>query len=305
MNNFKKNIYRLNSNNCNLQPLSVFTTNPTNQEGNNGTATITYSGNQGDLSYNLNGGNYIQITTLNTFTITGLNSFTDYTVIVKENLEQTCQTLITFQLGQSSFYFDADYIMLTYEFTDGTDLDTKTRIAIPNIGQDTPNEYLGYLAGGPVMQYPPTPSTPILTFGGDNTGQGFESVLIDIKEFERLYYRPEANPPVESFTLDCRCLWYQVNSIGIQDVVVKAKLWKGGTPVKNSCSFTDINGIVHHFCWSNTTSLVRDLNSVPVKISGTGEGIDRVSGQRAATLTYNLTTKKGFLNSNDTTTPVV
>jgi hypothetical protein len=39
-----------------------------------------------------------------------------------------------------SFTFNADYIVVSYEFTDGTDLDTKTRIVTPNIGQDTVEE---------------------------------------------------------------------------------------------------------------------------------------------------------------------
>ena len=47
MRSFKKNIYKLNSKSCNLEPLSVITTDPTNEAGDNVTATITYSGNQG------------------------------------------------------------------------------------------------------------------------------------------------------------------------------------------------------------------------------------------------------------------
>lgn len=290
MNNFKRNIYKTGVSFCNLLPLTVVTTNPTNLEGNNGTATVSYSGNQGGVSYSLNGGVFIQITTPDTFTVTGLSASTQYTIVVKEDSDGTCQKELTFQLGVSSFYFDADYIMLTYQFTGGRDLDTKTRMVYPNIGQVDPSKYLGYRSsGGTVFQYPPTLPTPILKFGGDNQGTGFESVLINIKNFKLAY------PRETSFTIDCRCLWF--GAMGSNPVTVAARLWKGGTPVQDGCASTP-----KYFCWTNITKIdQRDLNSVPKLITST----DRTSGQRAATLTYNLLTKTGILDNNDSTTPFV
>jgi hypothetical protein len=37
---------------------------------------------------------------------------------------------------------EADYMVLTYEFTDGQDLDTRTRVVTPIIGQTTTCEYV-------------------------------------------------------------------------------------------------------------------------------------------------------------------
>jgi hypothetical protein len=39
---------------------------------------------------------------------------------------------------------EADYMVLTYEFTDGQDLDTRTRVVTPIIGQTTTCEYVGW-----------------------------------------------------------------------------------------------------------------------------------------------------------------
>jgi hypothetical protein len=42
------------------------------------------------------------------------------------------------------FVVEADYMVLTYEFTDGQDLDTRTRVITPIIGQTTTCEYVGW-----------------------------------------------------------------------------------------------------------------------------------------------------------------
>jgi hypothetical protein len=47
-------------------------------------------------------------------------------------------------LAINTFNFDADYLMVQYKFTDGVDLDTRTRIVIPDVGQDTTQEYIGW-----------------------------------------------------------------------------------------------------------------------------------------------------------------
>ena len=280
MRNFKKNIYKLNSKSCNLEPLSVITTDPTNEVGDNGTATITYSGNQGIISYNINNGTFVTVTS-SPFIITGLSASTEYTVVVKDNFEEGCQKSITFNLGESSFQFNADYIMITYEFTDGRDLDTRTRIVTPDVGQDTQAEYVGW---SKLTQYPAT-GTPYEIWSGDNTGTGFESVLFDIGLFKTTY------PLENSLTIDARCFWY--NTAGVLPVNIAATLWKGGLPVKSG------------FLWKNPTATdTFTISSVGKIITAIRpEGV--ASGERAATLTYNLSTNIGTLDNNDTTTPSV
>ena len=282
MRNFKKNIYKLNNKSCNLEPLSVITTDPTNEVGDNGTATITYSGNQGIISYNINNGTFVTVTS-SPFIITGLSASTEYTVVVKDNFEEGCQKSITFNLGESSFQFNADYIMLTYEFTDGRDLDTRTRIVTPDIGQNTQTKYLGWSR---LLQYPET-GTPYERWSGDNTGTGFESVLFDISLFKTTY------PLENTLVIDARCFWY--NTVGINPVNVAATLWKGGLPIKNG------------FLWENPTATeIFQINSVG-KIITLAPTTDKAnsSGERVATLTYNLSNNIGVLNNNDTTTPSV
>ena len=93
MRSFKKNIYKLNSKSCNLEPLSVITTDPTNEAGDNGTATITYSGNQGIISYNINNGTFVTVTS-SPFIITGLSASTEYTIIVKDSFEEVKKAIL-------------------------------------------------------------------------------------------------------------------------------------------------------------------------------------------------------------------
>jgi hypothetical protein len=273
---------------CNVDIVSTVTTDPDNIPGDNGTATIVFEGGTAPFIYTLN--SVEQGAAVSPLVINGLSASTSYTVEIIDSY--LCNDSATFTLGESTFYFDADYIMLTYEFTDGLDLDTKTRMAIPDIGQDVPADYLGFLQtiGTSVLQWPPLPATPILTFGGDNQGTGFESVLIDIKQFKIDY------PLETSFTIDARCLWYRPDDIGVNPVNVAATLWKGGTPVQDGC----YEG--QYYCWTNpTANNSSNIDSVGIVITST----NRICGQRAATLIYNLVTKIGVLNNNDTATPTV
>lgn len=282
MRSFKKNIYRLNSKSCTLEPLSVTTTEPTNQDGNNGTATIEYSGNQGTVSYNINNGSF-STSTSSPIVITGLLASTEYTVIVKDSFEEGCQKSVTFNLGETSFQFNADYVMLTYEFTDGQDLDTRTRIVTPNVGQTTQLTYLGWSR----QTQHPTSGTPYEIWGGDNTGIGFESVLFDINVFKAAY------PSENILVIDARGFWY--NTVGVNPVNVAATLWKGGLPVKTG------------YIWTNPTATETfNISSVGKVITLAPTGDKALSsGERIATLTYNLTSNVGILDNNDTITPSV
>jgi hypothetical protein len=276
---------------CNVNIKSVVTTDPTNIPANNGTATILFEGGTAPFTYKLN--SVMKGSASSPLVINELSATTSYTVeIIDSNL---CTDNTQFTLGESTFYFDADYIMLTYEFTDGVDLDTKTllskyttstgSVVSPVPGQTTPADYLGFAVNGnSVTDFPESVPVPILTWGGDNKGTGFESVLINVKQF-RLNY-----PTAISFVIDARCLWFRPNEKGINPVIIAAKLWKGGEPVQNGCD---------GFCWVNPNPTdTYDIDSVGVTITST----DRTCGERAATLTYNLQTKVGVLNNDDEVT---
>ena len=190
--------------------------------------------------------------------------------------------------GSTPFTFDADYMMLTYEFSDGQDLDTRTRIVTPDVGQNSLSNTIGFGQA----PYWPTTGTPYLIWGGDNTSSsGFESVLIDLVAFKA------ANPSATQILVDLRAHWY--TTIGTNPVNVAATLWKGGTPVKNGCN---VSG--NPYCWTNSTATDTSyVTAVGNVINTTNE--DNNSGDRVATLIYDLTTGNGSFNANDITTPYV
>ena len=271
---------------------SFSTTDPTNAGGTNGTATINFTGDSGPFEYTVNGGSSIACTS--PFTITGLVASTNYTVVITDSTSNSISA--SFTLGETSFEFDADFIMVTYQFTDGDDLDTRSRIVTPNIGQTTQPSMVGY----GINTVFPGSGIPIIVWGGDNTGIGFESVLINMGAFRDQY------PDSTSLVADFRCFWWGI--IGTNDVIAACTLWKGGTPVKNGC----MNAFGVSYCWTNPTATdTLAINSVGLQIPGplynnntTPRGQD-VTGFRLATLTYNLTTNTGVLNNADTTTPNV
>ena len=267
---------------CTLVINSTVTTNPTNISKDNGTATINFSGGTDVVNYTLN--TIPQGTTTSPLVINGLVAENTYTVVLTD--ANNCSVSTEFTIGQSSFTFDADYIMLTYQFTDGTDLDTRTRIVSPDVGQNTQSTYLGWSRRG---FWPPV-GTPYLTWGGDNRGTGYESVLIDLVQFKTLF------PSATEMLIDARAFWYSI--VGINPVNIAATLWKGGTPVKDGCG---------NFCWTNSTATnTFYITSVDKIIKSKGSPNQSLSsGDRAATLRYNLITGDGIFDNNDTTTPSV
>ena len=130
----------------------------------------------------------------------------------------------------SGFTFDADYIIVSYAFTDGADLDTRTRISSPNIGQNSAQSYLGWCRS---ELFPDNEGTPILTWSGDNTGQGFESVFVNLIEFKNQY------PSETSLTIEMSAMWY--GDLGNNPVVMDVMLYKGGTVSLVQSDFLFVN----------------------------------------------------------------
>ena len=263
------------------------TTDPTNSGGNNGTATVSFQGGQSPYTYTVDSTG-TPISTTSPISLTGLSENTTYVVNIYDNNSTQLNQSLT--LGESSFVFDADWIMVTYAFTDGDDLDTRSRIVTPNIGQTTQPKMVGYQNA--VSQFPAT--NPIIIWGGDNTGTGFESVLINMSQFKTSY------PNSTSLVADFRCLWW--TTVGTNDVVAGCTLWQGGTPVKDGC----VDDIGYYKCWTNSTATdTLIVDSVGLQIpSGYPDGSSKrtTTGYRLATLTYDLSTGSGVLNNADTTT---
>ena len=170
-----------------------------------------------------------------------------------------------------NFTFDADYIVLTYAFNNGTDLDTRTRVTVPDIGQNTLPDYIGWCCSSEW----PTTGNPILTWGGDNTGTGFESVLIDLIQFKLDY------PGQNIITIKANAGWY--GDVGTNPVFIQAKLYKGGTMVAVPDDYTFINvGYTSSYGAISTGQVVTlDLFT------------NCVDGQDIRSLEYNLTNYNG------------
>ena len=200
--------------------------------------------------------------------------------------------------GVTEFTFDADYVVLTYKFSDANDLDTRSRIVEPNIGM---NNYLGFAAGAcfPVDGSWSTtniPSTAVIDWSGDNTGTGYESILIDIQKLKTL------QPTMVNLVVDLRAAWFMsAQPMGVLPVEVKAIFYKGGTmlksqPVTNPLSYKYTNPTA-------TNSLQVTSNSKVINTRFQADGGARL--QRLAVFKYNVVTKVGSFDINDTTTPAL
>lgn len=218
-------------------------------------------------------------------------------------------TSVNLETTINSFTFDADYLMIQYEFTDGIDLDTRTRVVTPDIGQDTTIEYIGFGAnfcasGGATYAtngiYPlGSGSNFILKHGCDNTGQGFEAVLINLNNFTAAY------PAENEITIDCRGWWF--NTVGVNKVKLDLTLWKGGTIVIPTF---DNNSLPTHYTFTNPTATsTLTLTSSGVVVPGpalnNGTAPNNNEAYRIGVIKYNLTTNVGTINNADTTTPTI
>jgi len=192
------------------------------------------------------------------------------------------------------FNFDFDYMLCEYFFTDGTDMDTVTYMTVPSIMETTPSDpnpnigpvngkyynYVGTCAvsdSGP--QYPLSPSTPFLTYGGDNrSASGTESVLFNLIEFK------SQNPGVVNIQFAFTADWF--GDVGINPVIMKATLWKGGTPIY----FGDPD-----YTWTNPTATgTYSVNSIGQVITLNVQDCEPY--ELVSNLQYNTSTYQGQFN---------
>jgi len=169
------------------------------------------------------------------------------------------------------FTFDADYIVLTYAFTDGIDLDTRTKVTVPDIGQTTLTDSIGWCCS----EQWPTTGNPILTWGGDNTGTGFESVLIDLIEFKSQY------PGENVIVMNSKAFWY--GELGSNPVTIRVTLYKGGTMVADPDNYTFYNNTftaAYGALSPGTTVTINESNCI--------------EGENITSLQYNLVTFNGL-----------
>jgi hypothetical protein len=227
--------------------------------------------------------------------------------------EDTCLPIVaTATKMESKFTYDTDYLVITYNFVDGRDLDIRARIVYPDVGQNTVSSQLGYSYN----QAWPTSATipsdgvlsngdrPYLVWGTDNQGTGLEAILVDLVRFREIY------GSATSITIDCRAFWF--STPGIEPVNLILSAYKGGYMVRereggryqndvgsnSSISSTNLYG------FRSTDETVQPYLVSSEKVIVPPEYNTRKgSGFRIGTITYNLTTYEGVINVNDTGTP--
>jgi len=204
-------------------------------------------------------------------TYTPTNTNTPTPSVTSEPLPSPTPTPTSIPFVPGGFTFDADYIVLTYSFTDGQDLDTRTRVTVPNIGQTTLTDSIGWCCS----EQWPADGTPILTWGGDNTGTGFESVLIDLIEFKSQY------PGENVIVMNSKAFWY--GELGSNPVTIRVTLYKGGTMVADPDNYTFYN---------NTFTAAYGALSPGTTV--TINQSDCIEGENITSLQYNLVTFNGL-----------
>ena len=182
------------------------TTNASQVSINNGVGIVTSPNGRLDVTVNFGD------ETSRTYTATAIGS----------GGEQSAD--ITIERTQAA---TADFFLATYLFTDGRDLDTRTSVVSPT----------GY---GVTVGYGLSNSIPGagVTWGGDNTGTGVESILFTKSEFVA------NNAGINTISLDLRAGWYIGGDVGFQPVVVNVTSFVGGAMVYDSSNKT----------WTNPTA---------------------------------------------------
>lgn len=165
--------------------------------------------------------------------------------------------------GITPIRYASEYMVFTYSFSDGRDLDTRTKLLDPNIG-----DYMGWARASSI-------DTDLFVWGGDNTGTGQEAVAFDVTKFKETY------PTRQTVKLEFRCFWFGTQ--GYLPVYLSAVLYKGGDLVKNGYSWTNPTA------WSrlNVSSASSTITAVSRNSSFNGQGLAR--------LTYQVYTGVGYL----------
>ena len=299
---------------CNVS-FNISSTAPTNQQGTNGTATISnIIGGSGTYTYSWN-----TTPVQTTITATGLVAGQTYVATVTDTIT-SCVTTRNIVVGQTNFTFDADFMVITYEFTNGTDLDTRTRIVsidgttyTDQNGQGKHIGYAQYLRTPQTATYPgvfpsricDVPIKPLAIWGSDNELQGFESVMIDFTQL---------GVGQNEIVIDCRALWWV--AVGTNPVKLSFTLYKGGCMIKQGPSgspafnFTN-TGFTGTLAGASASKVITAFRNTSLIATGSSDlespnisaGLSR--GQRLAVIRYNRATNVGSIDINDTTTPVV
>jgi hypothetical protein len=123
----------------------------------------------------------------------------------------------------------------------------------------------------------------ILKSAGDNKGQGYESILVDVSAF-KLHF-----PTQQEFTIDCRAWWWNTPTKppGVNPVILGVTMYKGGLVIRNGSLFK----------WENNTYTSKyELQSYGKVVPAPSTTITPDSNdttERVALFKYNVSTKIG------------
>jgi hypothetical protein len=171
---------------------------------------------------------------------------------------------------------DADFLVVRYKFLDGADLDTRTQLVINGINEvPNPSRVVGAVVGwnrGSEFRSG-TNNAVLYRWGGDNTGRGFESVLIDIAAIRAAY-------PGFFFNGYCKAFWYSLRQSG--NVWLSVTSYKGGVMHSDGPDFVNVGGRVTAEV-SRTGNVLSTLNSGEREA---GEGVSDFYFNSSGTLSW-------------------
>lgn len=164
--------------------------------------------------------------------------------------------------GEGGTVEDFDYAVIRYRWlpSGGQDLDTRTSLTNPNRN----NAMVGWNKLSTDNGY--------LVWNGDNTANGVETVLLDVKKILLDF------PQQVTIEADMRAFWYNTRMDGNLDI--EFATYKGGTMQKSGYDFINTGG-----------NLVQNLKVSTNTTDTNREG----NGERLAKLTYNIFSKTGSL----------
>lgn len=164
----------------------------------------------------------------------------------------------------SSELQDFDYALLRYRWPQegGRDLDTRTYMQVPN----RVDRMVGWAMRSSDERY--------LIWNNDNTGQGVESILLDVKQLATDF----PDEPIISVAL--RAFWYSTKRTG--NLSIEFATYKGGSMVASGYDWANVGG--------TPVQLLSISTHTPIQRSSAKE-----RGQHLATLNFDPTTNTGEL----------
>jgi hypothetical protein len=185
--------------------------------------------NNGQMTYFPNFNQIIQTEQASGWSYEGL---TDCKMKFSKSVTKTRQEI---RYIEQSIFKDVDYLVFKYNFnsSNGKDLDTWSKLLTP----DTPP--LGWCRNNPNTQY--------ISWCGDNTGYGLESIYINIKQFKIDF------PGQNLIQFICKCWWYAQRIDG--NVNLDAIAYKDGYMLLNGFEFVNIGGNLQGSYSFNTVNI--------------------------------------------------